>query len=155
MAGSSSDNPGVVIPPPTYSLVAVGLGYFLNRHWPWPLDFPHTELVASLMLAAGLFLMSWAALGFHHYRTTILPHKANSALIQQGAFRYSRNPVYLSFLLMLAAVAFAAANTWLLVLVPANWLCLHWRVIPKEEAYLIRFHGDLYRQYCHKVRRWL
>jgi len=155
VSGTPTDHPGVDLPPPIYSLVAVGLGYQLDKLHPWPLTVPHSEQIAGLLFAAGLSLMSWAALGFYHNQTTILPHKANSALIEDGAFRYSRNPVYLSFLVLLTAVAFAAANGWLLALVPANWLCLRWRVIKREEAYLLRRHGEVYSDYCRRVRRWL
>ena len=72
-----------------------------------------------------------------------------------GPYRWSRNPVYLSFSLFQLGVAFWVNSLWLLVtLIPAVAL-MSFVVIPREERYLeTRFPAD-YLPYRASVRRWL
>lgn len=155
MTEESGDNPGVDIPPPVYILAAIGLGYLLHKYRPLALDLPFALEISGLFLAAALFLLGWAIWSFLHFNTTILPHRSNRVLIQSGPFRYSRNPVYLAFLLIQTAVAIATGNGWILLLLPLNWYLLETRVICREEAYLLRTFGEDYTDYRAKVRRWI
>jgi protein-S-isoprenylcysteine O-methyltransferase Ste14 len=152
---TEEDNPGVDWPPPIYPLAALGLGYLLDKYLPWALVLPGRLPAAVFLLAAAFLVMGWALWAFRRHQTTVLPHKANRALITDGPFRYTRNPIYLAFLLLQAAVALALANAWLLLLLPVTWACLRYRVIKLEEAYLARRYGKVFTAYCARVRRWL
>jgi protein-S-isoprenylcysteine O-methyltransferase Ste14 len=75
--------------------------------------------------------------------------------VRTGPYRWSRNPIYLSFSLLQLGIAFWVNSLWLLVtLVPAVAL-VSFVVIPREERYLkTRFPSD-YLTYTASVRRWL
>jgi protein-S-isoprenylcysteine O-methyltransferase Ste14 len=75
--------------------------------------------------------------------------------VRTGPYRWSRNPIYLSFTLLHLGVAFWVNSLWLLVtLIPAVTL-MSAVVIPREERYLeTRFPSD-YVAYRASVRRWL
>ena len=76
-------------------------------------------------------------------------------IVRTGSYRFSRNPIYLSFSLLQLGVACWVNSLWLLVsLIPAVAL-MSLVVIPREEHYLeTRFLSD-YLPYKASVRRWL
>jgi len=81
--------------------------------------------------------------------------KPTTALVTEGPFRYSRNPIYLALTLLYVGVALLINALWILLLVVPAVLVLRYGVIAREEAYLTRKFGEAYRQYMAQVRRWL
>jgi protein-S-isoprenylcysteine O-methyltransferase Ste14 len=78
-----------------------------------------------------------------------------AALVTEGPFRYSRNPIYVALTLLYLGVALLINALWILLLVVPAVLVLRYGVIAREEAYLAWKFGDTYRQYTAQVRRWL
>ena len=80
---------------------------------------------------------------------------ASLTIVRTGPYRFSRNPIYLSFSLLQLSVACWARSLSLLVsLIPAVAL-MSLVVIPREEHYLeTRFPSD-YLPYKAAVHRWL
>lgn len=107
------------------------------------------------LVAAGLALAVWAALAFRRARTSIVPRQRPSALVSTGPYRYSRNPIYLADLVILAGVALILRAPWALLLVPAFQQVLLRQFILPEEAVLEQDLGQPYRAYRARVRRWL
>jgi protein-S-isoprenylcysteine O-methyltransferase Ste14 len=81
--------------------------------------------------------------------------KPTTALVTEGPFRYSRNPIYVALTLLYVGVALLINALWILLLIVPAVLVLRYGVIAREEAYLARKFGDAYRQYMAQVRRWL
>ncbi|MFQ5565420.1 MAG: methyltransferase family protein [Paracoccaceae bacterium] len=107
------------------------------------------------LVGAGLALAVWSALAFRKARTTIVPRQAPSALVEDGPYRFSRNPIYLADLAILAGVALIlGAPLALILLVPFREVLLRLFVLP-EEAVLERDLGRAYRDYKARVRRGL
>jgi protein-S-isoprenylcysteine O-methyltransferase Ste14 len=69
--------------------------------------------------------------------------------------RFTRNPIYLSMFLGLIGLASAFDNLWLLMMPVPFALVIRHGVAAREEAYLERKFGDVYRGYRSRVRRWL
>lgn len=108
---------------------------------------------ALVVLALGL--VGWAALAFRRTGTTIMPHEAPSALVEGGPYRWSRNPIYLADLMILAGAALIlGAPLALVLLLPFRQVLLRRFVLP-EEARLEGVLGEDYRAYKARVRRWL
>lgn len=115
-----------------------------------PLAWAGWALVA---LAVALFI--WAALAFRRAGTTIVPHEPPSALVERGPYCWSRNPIYLADLMILAGAALIfGAPLALVLLVPFREVLLRLFILP-EEATLERDLGPPYRVYKARVRRWL
>ncbi|HSF94478.1 MAG TPA: isoprenylcysteine carboxylmethyltransferase family protein [Thermohalobaculum sp.] len=109
---------------------------------------------AGLVLAA-LALMGWAVLAFRRARTTIVPRERPSALVAAGPYRFSRNPIYLADLAILAGAALILrAPVALVLLVPFQQVLLRLFILP-EEAVLEQDLGQPYRDFKARVRRWL
>ena len=145
--------PGLLRPPIIF-LTAILLGIALN--WVWPLSFiPSTlGLLGPLVTlgAALLFLLSLRE--FRAAGTSVRGPEHTTAIVQTGPYRFSRNPIYLSFVLLVLGLSVWLNNLWLLMtLVPAVGFIAA-VVIPREERFLERnFHGQ-YSSYKATVRRW-
>ena len=104
---------------------------------------------------AGAVLMALAAWAMWRARTTIIPRRAPSRLVTGGVFAFSRNPIYLSDLMILAGLSLIW-QSWLgLVLVPVLVWVLSARFIRDEEARLLAAFGAEAEAWMARVRRWL
>jgi protein-S-isoprenylcysteine O-methyltransferase Ste14 len=148
-------NRGIIRPPLVY-LGAIGLGLLL--HGAWPLGLGSRVVSAPLgaiavLAAVALFFSAVRAL--RAAGTPVPGNRPTTTIVRTGPFRYSRNPIYLSFSLLQLGVACWVNSLWLLVtLMPAVAL-MSFVVIPREEHYLERRFPSDYLPYKASVRRWL
>lgn len=142
-----------LFPPPVIALItAIGM---------WWLS-PHRHYNAPLLLILLLFAIA-AAIAFaalwqcHQHRTTINPQQLNgtTALITGGIFRFSRNPMYLSLLLVLIAYALWLGSFMCWLGVIAFVVIMNCTQIKREEQFLSEKFGEAYRIYREQVRRWI
>jgi protein-S-isoprenylcysteine O-methyltransferase Ste14 len=106
------------------------------------------------LIALGIVLIVWSGLAFRRARTTIVPHQPPSALVETGPYRFSRNPIYLADLVILAGWALGlGAPLALILLAPFREILLRRFILP-EEAVLERDLGPAYLDYKARVGRW-
>jgi protein-S-isoprenylcysteine O-methyltransferase Ste14 len=109
-------------------------------------------------LALGAFFVVWNGWSlwlFARHETGLLPGQPTRAIIEEGPYRASRNPLYLGLVAFDVALALLAPSVWALILVPAAVVLLEWGAIRPEERYLRRRFGAGYDAYAARVRRWL
>jgi len=158
-SGSERDTAGVVCPPPLVYLAGLVLG--LGADWLFALPpLPEASGPGGLWLgaafgASGLGLIFWAGGRFFSAGTPLPPHRPTTALVTEGPYRRSRNPIYLGMVLIYLGVICATASPGALVLLPAVLLVMEFGVIRREERYLERKFGAPYLDYKARVRRWL
>lgn len=87
--------------------------------------------------------------------TTIRPDRASSALVTAGPFGFSRNPLYLSQLLLMVGLACVLDGVAPLIAMVLQWAGLNWMVIPREEHHLAARFPAEFAAYRARVRRWL
>ncbi len=139
--------------PPVWTLGAAAAMWATARAAPWP---GNSAPVAALVIAAlAAALAIWAAAQFRRRRTTIIPREAPNALIVEGPFGFSRNPIYLA-----DALALAAWAAWLGAAAPLLWIAVFVALIDRrfirgEEARLEAAFGDSFAAYRRRVRRWI
>lgn len=92
---------------------------------------------------------------FRRARTSPLPIKPTLVLVTNGPYRFSRNPMYLSLVLLYFGLALWLDIFWALVLVPIVIILVQYLAIMREERYLERKFGQQYLYYKACVRRWL
>ena len=151
-----SDHPHVLAPPPViYGLfLAAGLG--LNYLLPTvvlPAVFCYP--VGGVLFVSGLCLVVAAIRRFHQANTPVEPWKESRAIVMDGPYRYSRNPIYAAMSSMYLGVGFAVNSLWILALFVPLIVVMRHGVIAREERYLEKKFGDTYRSYKARVRRWL
>jgi protein-S-isoprenylcysteine O-methyltransferase Ste14 len=152
----SDDGPRVRVIPPLVYLAGLLLGVGASRWLPtrviphgWALTIGLFPMLYGCALAAG------ALIRFRRAGTTVRPDRASRALVIDGPYRFTRNPMYLALALVYTGIALAAQSLWALLLLPAALLVIRYRVIAPEEAFLRRRFGDAYAEYQARVRRWV
>ncbi len=153
---NDSKGAGVKFPPPLIYIIAVLLGFILERYIPLAIHLNQTLWLAAgfAFFIAIIFAVS-ALLGLRKAKTSIEPWRPTTNIVDSGIFAYSRNPIYLSFICFGFGMAFSLNSYWImLMMIPATWL-IKTLVIAKEEQYLSKKFAEEYRQYCRKVRRWI
>ena len=96
-----------------------------------------------------------SSMRFSRAKTDIRPHKPTSTILTDGIFGRTRNPIYLSFLVLQLAVALILNNYWIIIAIPLTMAGLDLYVIRREERYLSQKFGLEYADYKSEVRRWL
>jgi len=103
----------------------------------------------------GFVLIGMGASRFVAAGTNIPPDLPTTALVVDGIYGRTRNPLYLGATLVYVGLSVAAGSLWSIVLVvPFLWV-INVGVIAREERYLERKFGDVYRAYKRRVRRWV
>lgn len=149
------DSANVPVLPPLIPTVLLALGVALHSVAPISVG-PSMVVrpVGGLLLAVSIVLVVLAARELTRARTAFDVRRTTTCLVTAGVFRYSRNPVYLSMVLLCWAIGLLANSLVIaLVAIPAgSALCL--AVIRYEERYLASKFGADYVAYCGDVRRW-
>ena len=155
-ARGAPDNPGVVAPPPLIYAGALALGLVANKLYPMAFLPRAVSRVLGLPLVFGGLAIG--LLGFREMRraeTNVDPYKPATAIVTEGPYRFTRNPLYVGMTLVYSGItalfnAFPAA-----MLLPLALAVMRGGVIEREERYLERKFGDEYLAYKARVRRWL
>lgn len=150
------DFPGVIAPPPLLYLSALIAGLGLQLVSPWPLA-PEwlMHFMGGLLFLLGAGLARWSFIAMARRSTSASPRQSASALVTDGPFGFSRNPIYVAMTLLYLGVTGLAASVWPLCFLPPLLAVMQWGVILREEGYLRRSFGPAYGQYQNQVRRWL
>lgn len=120
-------------------------------------EWPQTpwSFLGLVPLSVGLALAMAAERQFVRARTPVRPFTGPTALVTDGLFRLSRNPMYLGLVLVLAGAALVLSSPFALLAAPAYGWWVQRRFIEREERLLEERFGDAYRAYCFRVRRWV
>ena len=151
-------NPGVQFPPPILFLIGFGAAWLLDDQVPLPFPGVGRVVMVSagvMVLITGLCVMIWGIAMFRKAMTAIFPNQPANELVTDGAYRYTRNPMYVGFTLVFIGAAFIRDSMWPLILLPLILGLLYLLVIRREEAYLADAFGEQYAAYCRQVRRWV
>ena len=113
-------------------------------------------LLAGLSLAGGLIALGglWAFQRVHTTFNPLHPERA-SALVEQGVYRFTRNPMYLGMALVLLGWACWLAHPLAFACIPLALAYLQRFQIRPEERVLRAHFGAAYEAYSRRVRRWL
>jgi protein-S-isoprenylcysteine O-methyltransferase Ste14 len=116
-----------------------------------------SRVAAFAFATAGALVAATGVMAFRRKRTTVNPLTpgAASTVVSSGVYRFSRNPMYLGFLLALVGWALYLSNLAAALLVPAFAVYMsQYQIKPEERALLAKF-GAGYAQYMSRVRRWI
>lgn len=142
-----------MLPPHIFLLFLMG-GIVLN--WLIPVHFGHGWGGLGLLLFCAAFgMMLYCRKLFQEAETNIRPGQPTTVIIEEGPYKYSRNPIYVSFLVGFAGLAMMADAPLMLLLTIGLYYVLDRYVIEPEEAYLEAKFGEDYTDYKDTVRRWL
>jgi len=142
--------------PPFYFLGGIAAMVALDRFVPVvTLIEPPITYLGWVLFALGIaiaFAVNWR---FKRAGTTIKPFEDSSALVTDGPFAFSRNPIYLGAAVGLLGIFVVLGSLSPLAVIPAFVYIIRTRFIAVEERMLEDAFGDDYRDYMKRVRRWI
>lgn len=144
------------VKPPIVALLCLVVA--IGVHWLTPslrFAFPGQQVVGVGVALAGLATVVFAFRQFATRETTVEPFGTPTALVTSGPYRFTRNPMYLSMLLILIGIAVFVGSVPLLLAPAAFFAIINASQIPSEERRLLGLFGDEYANYRRRVRRWL
>jgi len=157
-ASAASDVAGVIALPPFIFLGFLVAATVLEAVVPFPVLGAHAlarYLAGAAFVACGFVLVGIGMRRFVAAGTNIPPNLPTTALVVDGIYGRTRNPLYLGTTLLYLGLSVAAGSLWAIVLVvPLLWV-INVGVIVRQERYLERKFGDAYRAYKGRVRRWV
>ncbi|WP_035346914.1 methyltransferase family protein [Halalkalibacter hemicellulosilyticus] len=144
-----------LLPPHLFLICCFGMVLFrmYDPYYLW-VSTPY-NLIGLVLLAAGLVVSIMGSRTFRQHRTNIHTFKKPNQLVVEGLFKYSRNPMYVGFLMALVGlfVVLGAVSPALFVLlfliVTDRWY------IKYEENILNETFGVEYERYKSSTRRWI
>ena len=154
----AQDRPNVRVPPPLVFFALLGIASVLE-YW-FGLDYPKGHLglrsfIALIVFTFSGYLALHAVVVLKKRGIFIDPGKPTTQIVDDGPFRFSRNPMYLSLVLVLLALSILFLSIWFFLSAAGLWLVFDRIVVAPEELYLEQKFGDRYAEYKSRVRRWI
>lgn len=146
----------MTVPPLALLFICAVAAYLLAQFLPLYSFNAPLWLVGFEMVAALAFLLP-ALFGFRKHETTVNPISpdAATALVTDGVYGITRNPMYVGMLLALLGVVFWLGAVSALAMVVAFYFIIDRNQIAVEERALLNKFGKTYRDYAERVPRWL
>lgn len=147
-----------IIPPPIFFFALILIGFIAK--WLFPLNLMFHKWSTRLLIVIPLFIASGliafnALVIMKKNKTAINFNNPTTKFIVEGPFRFTRNPLYLSLLIVMGCIAVSANSAWHLIALIILFLFFNFGVVAREERYLENSFGEEYIQYKNRVRRWI
>lgn len=130
-------------------MVAFVLPWFLR-----PVGAPFRMIGLPVLIAGTVLLLACVRSFYVAGQGTLAPWSPPKHLVTVGLYRFSRNPMYVGVLLVLAgwALSFPSRALWIYAAVIA--IAFHLRVVLNEEPWLAQTHGEQWTRYRAAAPRW-
>lgn len=155
--GRERDRAAIIAPPPVLVVVCVVGAIVVDHFRPLPIvrsEWPRF-VVGTIMLAIGFVIGFTAIRQFHAHHEQPNPYTPTNAIIDTGIYSRTRNPIYVSFFVIVVSAAFFANSWWVVIAEIPLFFLLRFGVIAAEERYLATKFGAPYEDYRRRVRRWI
>jgi protein-S-isoprenylcysteine O-methyltransferase Ste14 len=116
--------------------------------------FP-SNFLGAIPLAMGIVFNLIADRALKKHKTTVKPFEKSTVLITNGAFRVSRHPMYLGFVLILTGIAIFMGSLTPYLVIVAFAVLMDAVFIRTEETMLEETFGEAWLDYKGRVRRWI
>ncbi len=150
------DIPGVIAPPPLIYGAALIAGLIL--HAMYPVRFLPGTLAPVMgwsLIGTGILSIVAGFRAMHRAHTPVDPYKPSTAIVVDGPYRFTRNPLYVSLTIAYVGIAMLINTLWVLLLLPVVLFIMRRGVVDREERYLEQKFGEEYLRYKANVRRWI
>ncbi len=153
----TTDNANVIVHPPIAWAIAAIVGLVLA--WVVPLPFVPAAVPAvwlgAIVFVLALALGVWAIVTMTRAGSNVPTNRPSTTIVERGPYRLMRNPIYVGMFIGQIGLAVGFNSLWLLVTLIPFAVVIRYGVVAREEVYLERKFGDVYRRYRARVRRWV
>ena len=154
----SDDHAEVMFLTPLAFVPPLLVGLLLHFLWTPLTFFPEWWIghaVGWPLVVAGILLNKWSSGTMLRAGVDPHPHEPITAIIATGPYAVSRNPMYVTAIVVYVGIAFVVNMVWLIATLPFGIGLLYYGVIAREESYMEKVFGDEYLKYKARVRRWI
>lgn len=149
------ETPHPKILPPHVAMASLIVIIALHYLFPTPLISEPFNLLGILFFGAGLLILFWSFGWFKKKDTPILPGQKPSALVIEGPYKFTRNPMYLGVTTALLGIAIYLGDALAFLAPIVLFAFVSIKFIPREEKLMESLFGKKYLDYKKKVRRWV
>lgn len=121
--------------------------------WPIAIDRTAALIVGMILFGIGLVILLMGMIEFRSLRRST--GQDISKLITTGIYRWSRNPQFVGWLLMLLGISFAGRSGFAFVLTGIFFIVIYLYTILLAEPYLERLYGEDYQFFKLRTARWV
>ena len=146
----------IINTPPAYlfiSILIIGIIYFLLPSYEL-IKYPFNLLGIIFLFLSGM-LCGKSCKTLKKHNTAIHFNDKTTNVVQDGLYKYSRNPLYLGTILLLVGLSILSKNILSFVAPVLFYLIVNYIFIPDEEKKMEDVFGNKYLNYKSKVRKWL
>ena len=143
------------IPPTILTLLFLIFNYIFSFNF-LKINIPYKYFFTTLLLILGFYIIIRSSRLFAQAKTSIDPFRPfkSTSLITNDIYKYSRNPMYFGYLLIILGSSVYLGNVISIIIIPLFIFTINFlQIIPEEEA-LKDIYGPRYDEYLSKVRRW-
>lgn len=152
----SGDRLGPIVPPPLWYAAGLVAAWLISRKFPiFVLPDAGRWTVGALCVLIGLAFIAPAVASFARAKTSVVPVRPTTTLVDTGPYRFTRNPMYVGFTFVYVGIALIANWLWAIIILPIVLVAVYASAIAPEEKFLERTFGKDYTAYRSRVRRWL
>ena len=155
---SKIDHPGVYIPPPLFFAATFLVAVCIQQYIPIDrafFDSGMATILGVLIMVLGLVLLFPALYRFVKTKNTLVTIRPANTLQTTGVYAITRNPMYISLLLLYLGLSFIIGNWWNMILLPLLVIVVQEYIIKREERCLTHRFGEAFTAYKTRVRRWI
>ncbi len=145
------------VPPVALVFMFGALMWLASGYSAFTLALPWHSMFALIFCSLGSAIVLAGVFAFRQAKTTVNPLKpeTTTAIVTSGIYRFTRNPMYLGFLLVLAGWGMYLSNLLAFALLPLFvWYMNRFQILPEERALGVKF-SHAFAAYKCSVRRWL
>lgn len=145
------------VPPLALVFLFGALIWLVSGYSEFTFALPWRSAFALMFCAVGIAIVLAGVVAFHRVKTTVNPltPEATTTMVTSGIYRFTRNPMYLGFLLVLAGWAMYLSSFLAFALLPLFvWYMNRFQILPEEQALGAKF-SQAFTAYKGSVRRWL
>lgn len=118
------------------------------------LNVVYIRWIGALIMTAALI---WVIVAQSQMGTSWrigIDHESNTPFVQRGLFSLSRNPIFVGVIFISFGFFLVLPNAITLAILALDIALIQVQVA-MEEQFLMQQHGEQYKEYCQKVRRWI
>jgi len=145
------------VPPLALVFLFGALMWLVSAYSVFAIALPWRSAFALLFCTVGFAIVLAGVLAFRRAKTTVNPMapETTTTMVISGLYRFTRNPMYLGFLFVLAGWAIYLSNVLAFALLPLFvWYMNRFQIVPEERALGAKF-SQAFTAYKCSVRRWL
>ncbi|NOY59616.1 MAG: isoprenylcysteine carboxylmethyltransferase family protein [Calditrichaeota bacterium] len=121
--------------------------------WLIPIDKMAALIGGAVLLGAGAIILPMGMIEFRSLRRST--GQDISKLITTGIYKWSRNPQFMGWLLMLLGISLIGRSGLAFALTGVFFIVIYLYTILLAEPYLERLYGEDYRSYKSRTARWI